>query len=434
MTLAIAALSYFMLTTCIADNDHLELDEMSFLQVRSIFNKIGPDVHTDQSLESSSGGQSSEDSFVPEPGHDDQLLKDVRPHFDAQVPDVVQFGVLLKNWHSIELADQTCDLDVVITLRWPDPRTKQLIPEGQEHLRMSTEDAHRLMWLPDIAVTNAEEGENNIISSSVGIGATGDVEQVQRLYVRVKEAFTTKEFPFDTQDLSVILGSLTHMSGQLVLEPIDDSSLWGAAPEQFDSSIWYLLNSSQTIYEDIDGSLRKSRGRFSMTVKRGHGQFRSSIFIPSIIFLVMTWSALWLPLGGPYNMPRVSINATALLCQVFISQKADNMIPATGESSWMTMYLELCVELQFLVMLINMILTRIDNKTSEAHGLAGQLNSELSLTFPITTSINIFILWKGYYSLSRPLLGLVYLIYLSYLGLRFYFREEVPSKPAQDAQ
>merc|ERR1719375_1181914 len=147
-------------------------------------------------------------------------------------------------------------------------------------------------------------------------------------------------------------------------------------------------------HDEVNGALNKSRGVLTVVVKRGLAEFVSSVFMPSAVFLFVTWSAFWLPLGGPYTMPRIALNAFALLCQVSVSQMAERKIPDTGKRAWMTEYLGLCVQLQFALALINVLIITIENK-QDGHDLALTLNDKMIVSYPITTTLNIGILLAG---------------------------------------
>merc|ERR1719375_1600895 len=171
-------------------------------------------------------------------------------------------------------------------------------------------------------------------------------------------------------------------------------------------------------HDESNGELKKSRGVLTVTIKRGLSEFISSVFMPSVVFLFVTWSAFWLPLGGPYTMPRIALNAFALLCQVSVSQMADRKIPDTGDRAWMTEYLGLCIQLQFALTLINVLISTIENK-QDGHALAVTLNDRMILSYPISTTTNIGILLAGYVNASRVCIAATLVFYLAYVSLAY---------------
>merc|ERR1719375_12912 len=241
-----------------------------------------------------------------------------------------------------------------------------------------------------------------MISSSVKINSDGSVIQVDRVLISVKQSIRTKEFPFDSQTVHIKVASATYMSDEVSLVPIEEKSEWGHPTDTniFSNSIWHFKEDSIKAFDQSDGELKKSRGVLSLVVKRGLAEFISSVFMPSAVFLFVTWSAFWLPLGGPYSMPRIALNAFALLCQVSVSQMADHKIPNTGDRAWMTEYLGLCIQLQFCLALINVLIITIEHK-EDGHALAVTLNDRMIMSYPVTTTTNIVLLGAGYVMMSR---------------------------------
>merc|ERR1719218_483805 len=107
----------------------------------------------------------------------------------------------------------------------------------------------------------------------------------------------TKDFPFDTQTVHIKVASGTYMSDEVALVPVEDQSEWGNPTDTniFGNSIWHFRNHSITSFEEANGELKKSRGVLNVVIKRGLAEFVSSVFMPSAVFLFVTWSAFWLP-------------------------------------------------------------------------------------------------------------------------------------------
>lgn len=345
----------------------------------------------------------------------------VRPGFAMKKPDLVEFGILVKKWYGIIEKEGIVNVDAVVTLHWSDSRVTKLIPAKASSVRISEESAKDKMWLPDVTVTNIAHGGNDLISSSVKVNSSGSVTKVDRVLLTLKQSIDTHDFPFDAQEVNIKIGSATYMLDEVRLVPIKAKSQWGVESNTsiFDHSAWNFVTQSLTAVTEVDGELEKSRGVLTVIVKRSFSQFVSSVFMPSAVFLVMTWSAFWLPLAGPFAMPRIALNAFALLCQVSVSQLADRQIPTTGGRAWMTEYLALCVQLQFTLALLNVIILRINHRES-AQTLAGQLNWWMLVMYPLSTAFNICILGFGYVYASRACLAITLTAYVA--GAYFKYR------------
>lgn len=340
----------------------------------------------------------------------------LRPSLQSGQPDKVTFAIAVKKWYGVDFAGGTFDVDAVITLQWFDARAAQLLPANTTSTSLATETARKQIWLPDIAFTNAAHKGYDIISSSVLIASNGTISKVERAYVTLKQGYQTADFPFDSQDISMMLASTTYMRDELELVPVTDDSMWGAKEKMFDNSVWNLVNASLKAIIDDDNMLRKSRGVLTLRVQREPTTYMSSIFIPSVVLLVMTWSSSWLPLGPPFAMPRIAMNAFGLLCQVSVSAMANGLVPATGKTPWLSSYLELCIELQFSVMLLSVMIISI-SQMEGGSDKAGHLNEVITKTFPITTAINMLCLDAAGKEMSRCVAALTLVGYIAYLEM-----------------
>jgi hypothetical protein len=355
----------------------------------------------------------------------------IRPGIQSGVADVVKFGIRLKSWFGIDLAAGTSTIDAVITLRWDDARAPKLLPPNVSSLTLSSEDAKTKMWLPSIAVTNRAHDGDDLISSSVQITKGGQVTKIDRLLLTLIQGFDTKAFPFDTQNVTIKVASTKYMLDELQLQPLQNASEQGASTEIFSNSVWSFQGAEMQSSVEEDGTLKKSRGFLILKVKRSPSQYLSSIFIPSVVLLFMTWSALWLPLGGPYTMPRVALNAFALLCQMSLDQTANRMVPATGKLSWMVEYIELCFRLQFALMVINVLIISIDY-TKGGKELALSLNTGISRAYLVACAINIGVLYFVNSDYVHQALIIITIVGLLSYALEIYHRSLQP-KDCEDS-
>lgn len=394
-----------------------ECDELSLLQVGVAVSK-----RPDGAANSIRAGAQSALSLTSE-----LPLLD-RPGFEGNKLDLIEFGILLKDWYGISENEGEVTVDAVVTLYWSDPRATKLIPSSAKatSVTISGDSAKGKMWLPNVLVTNIAHGGRDLISSSVKITSSGSITMVDRVLLTLKQTMETENFPFDAQEVNIKIASATYMRDEVELVPIKDKSEWGVPSDTdiFSNSMWYFVKDSLTAIVEIDGELAKSRGVLSIMVHRCLSEFVNAVFMPSVVLLCMTWSAFWLPLAGPYVMPRVALNAFALLCQLSVSQVVDSKIPHTGGRTWMTEYLGLCILLQFTLALLNVIILAIEHTGTGdgGHNLAVQLNYQMIKSYPISTTLNISILAAGYLTASRACLAVTLIGYMAYLGLSYRYR------------
>jgi hypothetical protein len=345
-------------------------------------------------------------------------LGNTRPGLQKKKVDEVEFGILVKKWYGIDFTAGAFTVDAVISARWQDKRASKLITGGAASARFATDDAETNMWLPDIAVTNIAHDGVDIISSSVLIEKNGTITKVQRALLTLKQGYQTADFPFDSQTVSIKVASTIYMRDEVKLVPTESESLWGCSSELFGNSPWNFGDTSLTTINEDDGLLRKSRGLLNITVKRQASQYVSSIFIPTMVLLAMTWFSLWLPLATPYVMPRVALSVIAILCMMSVMAKANGMIPSTGNTTWMTQYLETCVLLQFVLMLLNALILTIEHRSGGGTTVAGGFDKELIVVFPFLTAFVMMFVCMNWFLLARCLIAVAIIGYVGYVLAR----------------
>jgi hypothetical protein len=247
----------------------------------------------------------------------------------------------------------------------------------------------------------------------------GTITKVQRALLTLKQGYQTAEFPFDTQEVTIKVASAVYMKDELKLVPTDDASLWGCSSDLFGNTPWNVVSTSLTTLNEDDGLLQKSRGVLTITVSREASQYTSTIFIPTMVLLCMTWCSLWLPLAAPYVMPRVAVSVISILCMMSVMNKANAMIPATGATTWMVTYLETCVLLQFVVLVLNALILSIEHR-KEKGGLsvADGLDNELIVAFPILTALVLLFVCIGFFLVARLSIGLFMIGFIAYMFYR----------------
>jgi hypothetical protein len=321
------------------------------------------------------------EALVPDSAGD--AAQQLRPNCATQAVDTVEYGIFLKAFHGVDMPHNSFTVDAITTLRWSDQRNIALLPENARSRRLSSEQAAAIMWLPDVMATNRVSGGIELISSSVFVAEDGSATKTERSLLTLYDSFDTENFPLDTQNLEVHLASTTYMLDEVQLVPTQDSSLWGTGANLFNNSAWFLLNTSLHSISDIDGSLQKSRGVLSLTVKRDASQYISTIFVPSCLLVIMAWMGLWFPLTTPFTMPRVAVSVISFLSMLTLSLRVDSMTASTGKATLMDGYLEMCVWLQFFYLLGGGCVAVIAYRTGDGAEFANKIDEELIISFPV---------------------------------------------------
>lgn len=301
----------------------------------------------------------------------------------------VMFGIYCRRVFDVDVLQKTWTGDLVITLSWNDPAATQAIPEGQDETRLATEEARKIIWLPDIGVTNRDFKNLEVISSSVKVWKDGRATKVERLLATMTSDFDTKAFPFDQQKLKVILASEKLMADELVLNPHTDQKVTGVKDDVLLGSGFTGLEGAKPNYtidnfEESDGPLVKSRGVLEIKIHR-NSAVAGRQMTPAFIILGVAYSVFFFPMVAAFVMPRVAASIISLLGMLTFMTK--NKMP----DSWTDVFLEaMCLQVACICLLS--LTMEISFHTFKNEEFAKQLSFQYRCSFPVISMVIYVIL------------------------------------------
>jgi len=304
-------------------------------------------------------------------------------------PDQVSFALRAKNFFGTNLKQFTFKLDMVMSIRWEDPRVVALIPPGLDKVSMGWEQAVKLVWMPGIVVSNRDIEKYEIISASVTIFRSGEVHRVERANSRIMKKFMLEDYPFDTQDLDVNIASSKYMLDEVVLVP--DKTEFASGVEE---NIWglYDLNSWKTSsIESFDGDLKKSRGILNINVKRALDKYSQDHLIPSSIVLMISWAVFYFPFANPFITARLALSILALLTFTNLIVKSTKELPGAAPFNWNDLLNQQIQTLMFITIIVN-ICSEVMMHQFNFEEIARAMNHEAKVLLPGMGILNIILI------------------------------------------
>lgn len=310
----------------------------------------------------------------------------VRPHA-GQGPEKIKFSVGVINFYGTNLKAHTIALDIVMTLKWKDPRVVATIPAGLDQLTLPWEAANEQIWMPGIVVTNRDIRKYEIISSSVTIFRTGQVLRVERAQTRIMEKFDLADYPFDHQHLHVKLASSRYMSDEVVL--VAEKKSFDVHEHIF--GLYDVQGFEASVQETTDGELKKSRGVFDIVVKRSLGKYIDDHLVPALIAVIISWAVFYFPFAGPFITPRLALSILALLTFTNLMVKSAKELPGAAPFNWNDLFNQQIQTLMFLTIVFN-IGTEIVYHQLGKEKLARTMNNQCKILLPSMSLINIVLI------------------------------------------
>ena len=214
------------------------------------------------------------------------------------LPVVVRTGVYFVDIHGMEesKAQYTATFDV--RLRWGDPRLAYdaaQTPRGYYEWRGAEAEAKlATIWAPDVGIVNIVD-KPTFVSKSLRLTPDGEVELMQRMTAKLTTTFEIEDFPFDRQNLPVVLVSRRETADLLTFDYREDELEFSrlAAGVKIDGWTPGLVDLKR---EPAAGWYGESYAQVKalLDITRKPGGAAASIFIPLVASLLIPMLAIWL--------------------------------------------------------------------------------------------------------------------------------------------
>jgi len=293
-----------------------------------------------------------------------KLAMNGRP--DTSKATRVAFGVFMKKFFGVQEKDGSWMADVIVTSAWNDTRVMDLLG-GQNNITLPIEEAQGQLWTPNVQVTNVCFKAPLVISSAVIVTDQfgGYVQQITRVQVTVTSTYDLENMPFDTQILGIKVASVSYMANELVMVPdYTGSGVRNRAVEE--QGEWVYTNFTLDTIVEETGPLSKSRGIYSVEVKRDFKILVNSTVIPEILLVILAWTVFFLPNSVAYAMPKVASCMIPLLAFLTYKSQLSQKLPPNSGGSWLEVFEECCTFLLCYAVFINVIVLKLAHVLKKA--------------------------------------------------------------------
>lgn len=304
----------------------------------------------------------------------------------GQDVDVVYFGLYGKTFYGADMKAQEFTIDSVVTLHWTDSRAVSLVPDGQDELTLSLDVAQRRIWMPQVEIANTIAEKFELIFASVSIGKDGKVTQVQRSLAVVKNKFPLDNYPFDEQTLRFSISSTKYMSSEVKLEPSEDATISGLRKSFFDGEPYIKKDFKVHAFDDVDGTMKKSRGNMDIIVERKLDSFRQNFLYPSILYLAIGCLVFWLPFSHVFVTPRIALSVLVILAYTSSVSTARSELPAGSPYNWLDLIRFTVLLHMFVVLFVNLF-TEMTYHSFGCTVTAAHMNFEMKVMAPLLAAL-----------------------------------------------
>jgi hypothetical protein len=223
---------------------------------------------------------------TPNPEQPAIRLLDAPPSADGRVK--VGVAVAVANVAEVDEARELFRVSGFIFAAWNDPRLA-FTPRPGEQTRFYREDQ---IWTPGFQMLNAIEMTPGQVTTRVF--PNGQVRYAKRLAATLSAKFYLRRFPFDSQNLDIVVSPFT--SGTVRIDLKADKSLTQLLPGRFlEPAQWKLKD--LTAFEQttsIGDTFQFEQVEVRLLARRRPAFYVWTMLLPLAVMLIVAWSALWI--------------------------------------------------------------------------------------------------------------------------------------------
>ena len=297
---------------------------------------------------------------------------------DGPTKVLVAFYIL--NIEKIDNKNHNFTADVVIRLRWNDPRlsdVNQPIPLNQ-------------VWNPNVQIYNLREVEARF-PEVVTVLKGGMIQYTQRYYAKLSSHLDFKDFPFDVQTLPISL-----LSFQFTPDEVELEFEAAGSEKKFSISDWHVepigfKNSKfkPNLFKDNSEEIIRPRIDYEFKATRYIQYYWWKVLAPLLVIIFLSGAVFWI---DPSQVgAQIGVSGTSILTLIAFLLRLENFLPPVSYLTQMDYFVFTSLVLVFLAYL--------EALTSTTFALNGKKDFALKLdltarkAYPIVYFIVILYFW-----------------------------------------
>lgn len=288
-------------------------------------------------------------------------------------PTAVTVGLRLLDVTAIEDTSQSIAADFVISLSWMDPRLVAF-----EGCQFDLDE----VWTPQIDIINMGRLFTRL-RKRVDILDNGRVQYLQRYQGSLVFRYDAHQFPFDRQDIIILLLSIEY--GDKDVRLIVDEASSGRRADAFNVADWTITQvKADIVSEPIAAFDRNGSGyTFRITAKRRVDYFVWKVILPLTLIVFMSWTVFWI---APSQLgAQIGMSATSMLTLIAFQFALGDIMPRLSYYTLMDRFILGSTILVFLSLLESVATSHLWSIGKEA--MAIRIDRKCRWAFPIVFGV-----------------------------------------------
>jgi Neurotransmitter-gated ion-channel ligand binding domain/Neurotransmitter-gated ion-channel transmembrane region len=268
----------------------------------------------------------------------------LQPPASEGKPIDVAVGLHIINISSIDEVSESFQIDAYLLERWKDPRLAFTPSSAADRERRYQVDE---IWVPKVEMVNAASPRDRYDTVAV-VSPDGTVNYAERCKAVLSTKFQLRRFPFDTQQLAIIMHPFIS-SSHLVSFSLNDHKTWMSSELDTYSSLaqWRL----ETVRPEL-GQARMYDGsespeiRFMIQVERRSHFYVWKVFLPLILMVFLSWAVFWIE---PIDLTnQVTVAVTTILTVIAFAFAISATMPRVPYLTYIDAFFLQCYIFVFL--------------------------------------------------------------------------------------
>jgi Neurotransmitter-gated ion-channel ligand binding domain len=287
-----------------------------------------------------------------------------RPAADSG-PTQVSVGIWVVDISNIDSAQQTFTADVVVVLRWRDPRLAHT-GRGGAHYELEQ------IWHPRVGIANETSSVSHKLPDSVEVELDGRVLYRQRYAGAFTQALRLQSFPFDRQTFHLHFVAVRYTPDEVQFVPDQDlirngvRQASGIAPSITLPDWTVEKSNAATLLYTLAPGLKLSGYAFEFTAARNVQHYILKVILPLVLSVMMSWSVFW---TDPTNSnTQFNVAVTSMLTLIAYRYAVDSQLPRLPYMTRLDVFFLISTLLVFLSLIEVLITTVLDNNHRKKQG------------------------------------------------------------------
>jgi len=260
---------------------------------------------------------------------------------DPGATEVIDVDVLIYmiDIDQIDSVKQSFTGTVYSEFKWHDP---ELAHPGPDSISKELDE----IWYPRVQVLNQQKLIDTF-PRTAEVRPNGDVIFKQRVWGDFSQPLELREFPFDTQQLKIVLVNVKYGTRRVrfTIDPESGISDHLKIPD-WEVMSWDISTAELPVGKEKTGVKAVV---FSMDVERYTSYFILKVILPLMLIVAMSWMVFWI--DPSLAASQISVGVTAMLTLIAYRFAIGGMVPRLGFLTSLDYFVTLSTVLVFVVLM-----------------------------------------------------------------------------------